>query len=235
MSKTIDEARERFVEADAIHERNRQDDSLWAEWQRLGVDYWVLRHPELKRYRQLERDRPLEVREIADLADALNHSKGGIPFTWRIGLWNRDRAENSARVAWFHELHRSLYGPVEVSLERVRNGDMAGLETLIRFLEADPYCHRSGYWKAEIINTITRWDVGETTRNRLTEVMFAVIAKPTRREFRRYIRLARYLDDERLRQRLIELANARIKPASRHASWILAGLEREGTSPPRVT
>jgi hypothetical protein len=222
----MDEARRRFVEIDAAHERDRQDDNLWQAWQAAGADYWVLQHPGLARYRGLDPGRTLDVPEILELAGLINRAINGIPGTWRLSDWNSVRAERSARVAWWHELMGALYAPVDDALERLRQGDRSAMETLLNFLEADPFCHRSGYAKAKIINSLTTRDLDSPARQRLRTVLFAVIEQPTRREFRRYIRLARYLDDRQLRSDLAAVAASGRAPAARHATWIQQELER---------
>jgi hypothetical protein len=120
-----------------------------------------------------------------------------------------------------------LYAPVAKAFESARTGDPSSIETLVRFLEADPYCFRSGYMKADIIHRLTRIDLDESTRRRLRDVLFAAIENPTRREFRRHIRLARYLEDKEMRSRLDALANSGREPAARHAGWIKTELDRK--------
>lgn len=229
MSKTLDDTRRRFVEIDDLHERNRQDDNLWREWQSAGVDYWLLRHPELAPYRGRDQNRTLDGAEILELAELIRHGNDGIPRWWRIAPWDRARAERSAQVAWWHELMTALYAPTYRALHRVRRGDVSSIETLTSFLEADPVCHRSGYAKEEIIRWLTRLDLDASTRARLRAVLFAVIGKPTRREFRHYIRLARYLDEGQLRSDLASIAASGKRPDARHATWISVELERRGT------
>jgi hypothetical protein len=67
-----------------------------------------------------------------------------VPTTWRLARPSLAKAEHLARVGWFHELYAALYGPIEHAVKHVEGGDAAAVETLVRFLEADVYCHRSG-------------------------------------------------------------------------------------------
>jgi hypothetical protein len=91
------------------------------------------------------------VGEIRQRADLLARSMSDVPFTWRLAAPSPAKAENLARVGWFHELYAGLYGPIEAALKPAEQGDARAVETLVRFLEADVYCHRSGYQKADPI------------------------------------------------------------------------------------
>jgi hypothetical protein len=233
VSDTVASLRRQFVEADRkeAHSGEYED---WLAWQRLGAAYFVMTHPESAPYHNLDPQRLPTVQEIRALADQLNHAMDGVSSTWRIWPWTNARIEHSARVAWFHELMTALYSPVAVALSEVRHGETARLETLLRFLEADPYCHRSGYMKADIINALTRVPVTDRDRIRLRSVLIDVLGKPTKREFRRYVRLARYLDSEDLRATLTDLASGHGSDAARHATWILSELPRQGHADPPV-
>jgi hypothetical protein len=56
--------------------------------------------------------------------------------------WARAAAE-------FNEACRLFYEPYEGILAGVRNGRSEAIEEAVRFLLADPWCHRSGYLKAD--------------------------------------------------------------------------------------
>jgi len=67
--------------------------------------------------------------------------------------------EQSAAAGWFHEMFWAMYPPAFWrSLDAVKSGDRAGLEPILRFLEADPWCFRSGYVKADLIRAVIRLD-----------------------------------------------------------------------------
>jgi hypothetical protein len=215
--------RTKFVEADRKHAHSSQYED-WLAWQQLGADYFVTRYPASARYRNLDPQRSPGVEELRALAEELNQARDGVPSGWRIGAWDDQRIEHSSRVAWFHELMAGLYAPVEIALSDLRRGDTSRLETLIRFLEADPYCHRSGDMKADIINAITRVTIGDRDRNRLRNVLLDLLHKPAKREFRQYVRLAKYLDDPELRAALTERVQSADQPAARQAGWILTAL-----------
>jgi hypothetical protein len=94
----------------------------------------------------------------------------------------------------------------------------------VRFLEADIYCFRSGYMKAEAIHVLKRADLDEKTAGRLRAVVLGVVSGYDRREFRAYIRLARRVESDALREDLRALAVSPARRTARHARWVLAGL-----------
>jgi hypothetical protein len=111
-------------------------------------------------------------------------------------------------------------------MARLHDGDLSGVETLVRFLEADVYCDRSGYMKADVIRILTRADLDEATLVRLRTVVLAAVEGFDRREFRSYIRLARRVDSDALRQELASRLGSATARTSRHAKWMLAGIDQ---------
>jgi hypothetical protein len=80
-----------------------------------------------------------------------------------------------------------LWGEIK---SRLRSGDAAATEAAIVFLEADPWCFRSGYEKAELMKHLARVDLDGRDQERLRGVVVHVIQQPHRREFRCLVRLA---------------------------------------------
>jgi hypothetical protein len=193
-------------------------------WEAACIDYWVLKNPDLAPFRGMDAARLPAVTEMVRLAGLVRESLVGVPREWQRLKDGKERAKYRAQVAWFHEASRSLYGPVGTALRDLRRGDTSRIEVLIRFLEADPFCHRSGYVKADVINSLTRLELDRSQRDRLRAVLFEAVKKPALREFRKYIRLARYLDDTALRSDLATLAQSSSEPGARNASWVLRGL-----------
>jgi hypothetical protein len=161
---------------------------------------------------------------MRDRAEMVARAMDDVPFTWRLAPPSRQRAEHLARVGWFHEQLAGLYGPVRHALERLRRDDLSGIETLIRFLEADVYCHRSGYLKAEVIRFLTRANLNDETLERLRRVVLAVVDDFDRREFRAYIRLGRRVDSAAFRNDLRTRRDSGSHRTARHADWMLVGL-----------
>ena len=203
----------------------------WHTWQRSAVAYWLHLHRGDRRYL---RDKGLAVptvQRMRDLATQINRIVEGIPRDWRIQPASNERADALARVGWWHELVAALYQPVEAARETLRDQPTEeAIETLVRFLEADPYCHRSGYEKADVIRSLTQVELSEEIRARLQRVLLTAVHGPTRREFRVYIRLARAVDDDELRIALSDALASRDRHIARHARWVLDGLPERQAS-----
>lgn len=54
----------------------------------------------------------------------------------------------------FNEACRLFYEPYEGVLAGVRDGMPGAIEEAVRFLVADPWCHRSGYLKADLMHAL---------------------------------------------------------------------------------
>ena len=106
----------------------------------------------------------------------------------------------------------------------LKAGDPAGLETAVRFLEADPWFFRTGYEKADLIKWLTRMELTEKDMARLRQVVLNAVDSRDRREFRAYCRLARRVDHDRLRQALAERLNSEDEGVRRRARWVLDAL-----------
>jgi hypothetical protein len=117
-----------------------------------------------------------------------------------------------------------LYEPIEHAIDRLRRGDTSGIETLVRFVEADVYCHRSGYAKADAIRFLTRVPLAGRVVARLRWVVLDTVDGPDRREFRAYVRLARRVDSDDFRRELRALLGSSNPTTARHARWMLDGL-----------
>lgn len=214
---------QRMIEADNAENAGHSADD-WAVWQRAATEYWVLLHPDLARYRRGDPQRVPTVSEMRDRAEMVARSMDDVPDTWRLAPPSRQRAEHLARVGWFHEQLAGLYGPVDHAIERLRRDDRSGIETLVRFLEADVYCFRSGYAKAEAIRFLTRADLNDEVVERLRRVVLAVVDDFDRREFRAYIRLGRRVDSAAFRDDLRARLDSGSRRSARHADWMLVGL-----------
>ena len=225
----IDAAFRRMLDADDRKNADRTDNEAWDAWQRAATDYWVLRHPEIARYRRGDPTRTPTVAEFRDLAELVSRAMDGIPHDWRLQPASSEKAERLARVGWFHELGTALYGPVISALERAPH-DPAAVETLVRFLEADVYCFRSGYLKADVCDAIKRLELDPPTTRRLRAVVLAVVDSWDRREFRAYCRLARAVDGEDLRAALRDRLTWSKPHVPRRARWVLEAIGERPTS-----
>jgi hypothetical protein len=214
----------RMLDADDAKNDAGNANDPWAVWQRAATDYWLLVHPELRRLRRRDGAVLPTVSEMRERADHINRAMDGIPDNWRLRPPSADKIEHLARVGWYHELMAGLYDPIASALPKVGD-DPSAIEVLTRFLEADVYCHRSGYTKSDVIRALAKATPSDAkTRRRLQGVVVAVVDGPDRREFRDYVRLARAVDDATMQTRLRGRLHAGAPVVARHARWILEGL-----------
>lgn len=87
-------------------------------------------------------------RHLAELHSELHRA-----YKARDGSPATDRAWARAAEA-FNEACRSFYEPYEGVLAGVRNAQRDAIEEAVRFLVADPWCHRSGYLKADLMHAL---------------------------------------------------------------------------------
>lgn len=133
-----------------------------------------------------------------------------------------------AQVGFLHEQMAGLYGPIFEALERLRadgaGGSADDLETVVRFLEADIYCFRSGYATADAIRAVRRASFGPEIGARLRRIVLTAVDGYDRREFRAFCRLATSVSDEGLRTALVERLGSANPRTVRHARWVLDAL-----------
>lgn len=135
-----------------------------------------------------------------------------------------DRWDEAARK--FHEAARLLYSEdFEASLERLRAGDPIAVEPAITFLEADPWCFRSGYAKETILRFLPRATLMEGQVARLRVVVLHAVDVGDRREFRGYSRLARHVVDDAFRTELLSRLRSADPGRARRALWVLEALD----------
>lgn len=113
--------------------------------------------------------------------------------------------------AW--QAREALYSNAWVQVERdLQAGDIAAVEPAVVFLEADPWCFRSGYAKGRVLRYLSRMQLDEPQRSRLRDWLVDVIPKGPRRELPMMLRLARHVADDGFAGRLSRLAE--MKPAA---------------------
>jgi hypothetical protein len=133
--------------------------------------------------------------------------------TWRkcIDLFNRCLSEAFPAGFWN-------------DFERLKKGDTSGLETAIRFLEADPWFFRSGYLKADLIRFICRCPLTAEQADRLRDVVLNAIELRDRREFRQFANLGRVVQSEEFREEVSKRLLHEDEAVRRRARWVLDSL-----------
>ena len=168
-----------------------------------------------------------QVTYFRELAAAINEAMTGVPSGWQ-GIDTPKRTLYQHRVDEWHRLMAELYDGLYVDLAEARLRDSAAIERLITFLEADVVCHRSGYFKVDAIKELLRVNLSQSNRRRLEHVVLDAVDGQDRREFRAYTRLARKLDNQRLRSELQRRLTSDEFRTRRHAGWALAALADNG-------
>jgi hypothetical protein len=164
--------------------------------------------------------------EQAAMAERANEAQRILGEAFK--LYNSNRQVPAAHEVWqnaaatFERARQEAYPPsFQEDWWRLKQGDPAGLETAISFLEADPWFFGSGYAKAELIRLINKCELSDVYRRRLQNVVLAVLETHDRREFRSYCRLAKKVYSERFRAELLTLLNHTSSNVRRRAQWVL--------------
>ena len=111
--------------------------------------------------------------------------------------------------------------------EQLRAGDAAGLESVVRFLEADPYFFRSGYVKVMLIRAIKPPLLKPGDIARLQSVVLSLVDCRDDRDFRAFCRLAKKVDDADFREQLTRRADESDFNVRRRARWVLEALAQK--------
>lgn len=151
-----------------------------------------------------------------------------------ISLFARRDESAAAREAWIMaaKAHRDLYlrevwpNGLQEKIVGLKERDLDAIEFAVRFLEEDPWFFRSGYLKEEIVQRLGQCPRSSLQDERLRTVVLQRCEGPTRREFRRYCRLARRLKAPHFEEALNKLTQASSPRTVRHASWVLEAIPK---------
>jgi len=108
--------------------------------------------------------------------------------------------------------------------KRLKEGNLAGLESAMKFLEADPWFYRSGYVKADLLRFINRVDLPKSALPRLRKIVLNAVNSRDRREFRKYCNLAKRIDGPEFQECLIKLLEDEDPAVRRRAAWVIETL-----------
>jgi hypothetical protein len=90
----------------------------------------------------------------------------------------------------FNAAAAAFYGPYLDTARRIRRGDRDAMDAAMQFLAADPWCFRSGYLKADLMNAFANTEVPLDLVERLQDVVLLRIHHPQPRLLRYAARLA---------------------------------------------
>jgi hypothetical protein len=163
--------------------------------------------------------------EIARGAQMIMHEAATISWS-RPGDFRAREIHNLA-VDVFQKAIANAYPPgFWEDYKRLKERNSVGLETGVKFLEADPWFFRSGYTKAELIRYISHIELPQPIAERLRWVVVAAVDGRDRREYRQYCRLARKVDSPELREELSLRLHHDNPAVRRRARWVLDACEK---------
>jgi hypothetical protein len=137
----------------------------------------------------------------------------GAPFgSWRHYFWTS-----------FHAMYPQ---PWWAQVSRIEDGSLEGIEPALVFLEADPWCFRSGYTKQLLMRLLRRPRLLYAHQMRLRRVCLAAVYAGPRMEFREYCRTARVVDGTEFRLQLSQVSRNADGAAGQRARWMLDALVR---------
>jgi hypothetical protein len=118
-----------------------------------------------------------------------------------------------------------LYSPtLSEAVDGLKAGDPRAVEPAIVFLEADPWCFRSGYLKERLARYLPRNVLTIQQRERLEVVLVNAVDAGDRREFKQYCKLARRVATSRLQRPLRSRLHEGDPDVARRALLMLAAL-----------
>ncbi|GAB4572770.1 MAG: hypothetical protein Kow0077_13180 [Anaerolineae bacterium] len=172
----------------------------------------------------------------AEYARTVNAAHRAVHDAYRA--YRQRPGEPALKAAWetaaahFHRVLTEYPPGFWQALDRLKADDAAGLEDVLAFLEADPWCFRSGYARQTALRAITRVPLSPRATARLQRVVLNAIDGRDRREFRWYCRLARRV----LSPDFIAAIEARLESPDdgvrRRARWVLNAIEKHGPLTP---
>jgi len=159
----------------------------------------------------------------------------------RVAFSQRD-SDARALASWrqaaaqFHAACELMYPQAFwEDVRRLTDGDVGAIEPALIFLEADPWCFRSGYAKETLVRLLRRHRLVSLQRERLEAVLLRVVEAGDRREFTLYCKLAAVNATATLRDELKRRLFSDERGVSRRALLMLTALPRPRLTPSQVT
>ena len=141
--------------------------------------------------------------KLRDLRDAIRLT---VKFRHEVNS-QRERWEEAGRR--FHESYDQLAFPGGLTewLGQLEANDPAAIEDAVLFLEFDPFFFRSGYIKEFVLEHLRWASLDQDHKLRFEHVVLARIRDAkTKREFRRYCRLAPFVTDPEFSEEIAKIA-----------------------------
>lgn len=145
--------------------------------------------------------------------------------------WITTEVERGSFQHWHWTAFSAMY-PMDFwrAVTALAEGQTSGLATCLEFLEADPWCFRSGYVKQIIVRNVRHLRLGGPALTRLQSALLIPVHAGPRIEFREYIKTARAFSTPEFRVVLGQLAGTRSLPPAngteQRARWMMEAIER---------
>ena len=160
----------------------------------------------------------------------------------RVHKMSRERAKSPGhKAAWqeaaraFRESYDKLAFPGGLGreFELLSIGDAAAIEMAIRFLEANPWYFRSGYYKADILKILRKHSLSEDQCDRMRKLILERVRGRPVREMRAYARFSAKVSTPQFEAEIMDIAENANRHAARHAQLVLQCLKSAGKMPRR--
>jgi hypothetical protein len=112
-------------------------------------------------------------------------------------------------------------GGLSREFDLLRVGDATAIEMAIRFLEANPWFFRSGYYKVDILKLLRKHSLSDEQRARLRKVILERVRDRPVREIRGYARFAPKVSTPEFEAEMTNIAENANRHAARHAQWVI--------------
>ena len=152
----------------------------------------------------------------------------------------RERSRSPEHAAAWQEAARAFHtaydklafpGGLSREFELLRGGDVTAIEMAIRFLEANPWFFRSGYYKADILKLLRRHPLSDEQCTRMRKVILERVRDRPLREMRAYARFAPKISTPQFEAEITDVAENANRHAARHAQWVLDCLKSARGTP----
>jgi hypothetical protein len=165
-----------------------------------------------------------ELEKLRERVDETFRRRGTGPE--HVAAW-----EEAARA--FHAAYDRLAFPGGLGreFELLKVGDVTAIEMAIQFLEANPWCFRSGYIKADILKMLRKHALSDDQCARMRKVVLERVRGRPVRETRVYARFAPKVSTPQFEVEVLNVAENADRHAARHAQWVLDCLKSAGKTP----
>ena len=148
----------------------------------------------------------------------------------KVHEMSRERSKSPEHMAaWreaalaFHTQYDTLAFPggLTKEFELLRAGDVTAIEMAIRFLEANPWFFRSGYYKVDILKLLRKQPLSDEQCARMRNVILERVRGRPVREMRAYARFAPKVSTPEFEAEITNIAENSNRYAARYAQWVI--------------